>query len=211
MGFALHHTTTPHRMMILADHMLLAESIAHLLEGSQRFSVKITSDLNDALVALAGDEIDLLLFDWQMQGMAGMSDVAKVMDLATSTRVAVLSEKLEAPTLQALLGAGVTGIIEKDMSLSALDSVLELVLSGQPFVPVRTATSAATSTEKRSLNDIELSVLTRAADGQKNKEIAGNLGLSEVTIKMHMRNICSKLGAKNRAHAAVISRELGLI
>ena len=198
-------------MMILADHMLLAESIALLLEGSQRFSVKITSDLNDALVALAGDEIDLLLFDWQMQGMAGMSDVAKVMDLATDAKVAVLSEKLEAPTLQALLGAGVTGIIEKDMSLSALDSVLELVLSGQPFVPVRTATSAATSTEKRSLNDIELSVLTRAADGQKNKEIAGNLGLSEVSIKMHMRNICSKLGAKNRAHAAVISRELGLI
>lgn len=197
--------------MILADHMLLAESIAHLLEGSQRFSVKITSDLNDALVALAGDEIDLLLFDWQMHGMAGMSDVAKVMDVATSTRVAVLSEKLEAPTLQALLGAGVTGIIEKDMSLSALDSVLELVLSGQPFVPARTATIAATSTEKRSLNDIELSVLTRAAEGQKNKEIADNLGLSEVSIKMHMRNICSKLGAKNRAHAAVISRELGLI
>ena len=211
MGFSLHHTTTPHRMMILADHMLLAESIAHLLEGSQRFSVKITSDLNDALAALAGDEIDLLLFDWQMHGMAGMSDVAKVMDLATDAKVAVLSEKLEAPTLQALLGAGVTGIIEKDMSLSALDSVLELVLSGQSFVPVRTATSAATSTEKRSLNDIELSVLTRAADGQKNKEIAGNLGLSEVSIKMHMRNICSKLGAKNRAHAAVISRELGLI
>jgi two-component system nitrate/nitrite response regulator NarP len=211
MGFALNRTTTPHRMMILADHMILAESIALLLEGSQRFSVKITSDLNDALAALAGDEIDLLLFDWQMQGMAGMSDVAKVMDLATDAKVAVLSEKLEAPTLQALLGAGVTGIIEKDMSLSALDSVLELILSGQSFVPVRTATTVATSAGKRSLNDIELSVLTRAGDGQKNKEIAGNLGLSEVSIKMHMRNICGKLGAKNRAHAAVISRELGLI
>ncbi|SLN59789.1 transcriptional regulator NarL [Roseovarius halotolerans] len=57
----------------------------------------------------------------------------------------------------------------------------------------------------------ELFVLRLAADGLTNKEIARDMNANEVTVKMHMRSICKKLGARNRAHAAMISRERALI
>lgn len=63
-----------------------------------------------------------------------------------------------------------------------------------------------TATE-HNLTEKELFVLRIAADGMTNKEIARDMGSTEVTVKMHMRSICKKLGARNRAHATIISRE----
>jgi two-component system nitrate/nitrite response regulator NarP len=78
-------------------------------------------------------------------------------------------------------------------------------------------TGATQTTIEKSANDganlseKELFVLRLAADGLTNKEIARDMDASEVTVKMHMRAICKKLGARNRAHAAMISRERALI
>ncbi len=64
---------------------------------------------------------------------------------------------------------------------------------------------------KHGLTVKELYVLRRAANGMTNKEIARDMGATEVIVKMHMRAICKKLGARNRAHAAIISRERSLL
>ena len=109
---------------------------------------------------------------------------------------------------------GVRGYIPKDMPLRSLDSALQLIQSGQTFIPLKPEANGAptaSSKDRENLTDRELHILRLAADGMTNKEIARDLSVTDVTVKMHMRNLCRKLGARNRAHAAIISRELMLI
>jgi two-component system nitrate/nitrite response regulator NarP len=106
---------------------------------------------------------------------------------------------------------GVRGLIPKTMPLQSLVSVLRLIESGQMFVPADTMDDKQGAGDRDKLSDVELHVLRLAAAGLTNKHIANDMNQSETTIKMHMRTICKKLGARNRAHAAVIGRDMSII
>lgn len=131
--------------------------------------------------------------------------------------MAALSPATNRPQLGAsLLPVGILAVVAMmvlPLPLQSLNSVIQLIMSGQVFVP----TGATQTTMEKSgsdgadLSEKELFVLRLAADGLTNKEIARDMDASEVTVKMHMRAICKKLGARNRAHAAMISRERALI
>ena len=96
------------------------------------------------------------------------------------------------------------------MSLQSVKSIIGLINSGQVFVPVGVDIENQPNSDKKNrvLNGKEMHVLRLASDGLTNKEIAYLMDETEVTIKMYMRAVCKKLGARNRTHAAIISREL---
>lgn len=73
------------------------------------------------------------------------------------------------------------------------------------------AAPAAKSEDRNSVTPLETLIIERVAAGKTNKEIAWETQMSDVSIKMHMRTICKKLDAKNRAHAAIRAREMGLL
>ena len=202
------------KILLADDHNLLAEAVGNMLNALPDYEAITTDSLDGALSVLNSQgDIDLVLLDLKMPGMVGLGSVKTVIDKAGDGKVALFTGMVDRHFLNSALELGCRGLIPKTMPLQSLNSVIQLIMSGQVFVP----TGATQTTIEKSgsdgadLSEKELFVLRLAADGLTNKEIARDMDASEVTVKMHMRSICKKLGARNRAHAAMISRERTLI
>ena len=201
------------KLLIADDHNLLVEAVSTMLNAMSDYEAVTTDTLNGALALLIehGD-FDVVLLDLKMPGMVGLESVQKVIKTAGDGKVVLFTGMVDRHFLNSALELGCKGLIPKTMPLKSLDSVIQLIMSGQVFVPMDTASVGGDGGGKdHDLSDKELYVLRLAADGLTNKEIARGMDASEVTVKMHMRSICKKLGARNRAHAAMISRERALI
>lgn len=202
------------KILLADDHNLLAEAIGNMLNALPEYEAITTDSLDGALSVLAAqDDIDLVLLDLKMPGMVGLASVRTVIDKAGNGKVALFTGMVDRHFLNSALEMGCRGLIPKTMPLQSLNSVIQLIMSGQVFVPTGATQSSADKSggDGADLSEKELFVLRLAADGLTNKEIARDMDTSEVTVKMHMRSICKKLGARNRAHAAMISRERALI
>jgi two-component system, NarL family, nitrate/nitrite response regulator NarL len=202
-------------ILIADDHMLLAESVAAALAAPpRRFRTQIVSSFDETLAALSsGVDFDLVMLDLKMPGMMGLKSVVKVIETAKPTWVVLLSGNVDQAIVQAAIDSGGRGWVPKTLSLRALASVVDVVLAGQIFVPAddRTKSTNTGTSGASSLSEREIGILQFASEGRTNKEIASAIGASEVTIKMHMRTICRKLNARNRAHAVIISKEWDVI
>ncbi len=202
------------KILLADDHNLLAEAVGNMLNALPDYEAFTTDSLDGALSVLgAQDDIDLVLLDLKMPGMVGLASVKAVIDKAGDGKVALFTGMVDRQFLNSALELGCRGLIPKTMPLQSLNSVIQLIMSGQVFVPTGTAQGSGEKSggDGADLSEKELFVLRLAADGLTNKEIARDMDASEVTVKMHMRSICKKLGARNRAHAAMISRERALI
>lgn len=202
------------KVLIADDHKLLAEAVGSMLTAQGGFDVVTVENYHQALAQLDQDpDVDIVLLDLKMPGMVGLDSVSSIVEKARSGKVVLFTGLVDRHFLNSSLELGVKGLIPKTMPLQSLNSVIQLIMSGQIFVPM---IDVINNSEQQSgtgsdLNEKELFVLRLAADGMTNKEIARDMGCTEVTVKMHMRSICKKLGARNRAHAAMISRELSII
>jgi len=201
------------RVAIADDHKLLADAVSSMLGGDEGFETSCCYDLESLLKLLGRDKFDIVLLDLRMPGMSGLDSVAQVVRAARDGHVVLFTGQVDRHVLDKAIELGVRGLIAKTMPLRSLGSIIELICSGQIFVPVGADfPGSMTDVEnKHVLTDKELYVLRRAANGMTNKEIARDMGATEVIVKMHMRAICKKLGARNRAHAAIISRERSLL
>jgi two-component system, NarL family, nitrate/nitrite response regulator NarL len=200
------------RVLLADDHRLIAEAVAALLSSTGDFNVDTSETFDEAMTALNDNAgYHIVMLDLRMPGLVGLEGVRKVVDKAAGAQVVLFSAHADRHTLARAMEMGVRGLIPKTMPLQSLVSVLRLIESGQMFVPAEYADDKTAPAEKDSLSDTELYVLRLAAAGLTNKHIANDLDQSETTIKMHMRGICRKLDARNRAHAAVIGRDMGII
>jgi len=201
------------KIAIADDHKLLADAVSSMLGGERGFETSCCYDLESLLKLLERGKFDVILLDLKMPGMSGLDSVAQVVRAARDGYVVLFTGQVDRHVLDKALELGVRGLIAKTMPLRSLGSIIELISSGQIFVPVGADFPGSTTDLENShgLNDKELYVLRLAADGMTNKEIAREMGATEVIVKMHMRSICRKLGARNRAHAAIISRERSLL
>jgi DNA-binding NarL/FixJ family response regulator len=201
------------KIAIADDHKLLADAVSSMLGGEGGFETSCCYDLESLLKLLGWGKFDVILLDLKMPGMSGLDSVAQVVRAAREGYVVLFTGQVDRHFLDKALELGVRGLIAKTMPLRSLGSVIELISSGQIFVPVGADFPGSTTDleNDHGLNDKELYVLRLAADGMTNKEIAREMGATEVIVKMHMRSICRKLGARNRAHAAIISRERSLL
>jgi two-component system nitrate/nitrite response regulator NarP len=201
------------KIVIADDHKLLADAVSSMLGGEGGFETSCCYDLESLLKLLGRDKFDVVLLDLKMPGMSGLDSVAQVVRAARDGYVVLFTGQVDRHVLDKALELGVRGLIAKTMPLRSLGSIIELISSGLIFVPVGADFPGSTTDleNNHDLNDKELYVLRLAADGMTNKEIAREMGATEVIIKMHMRSICRKLGARNRAHAAIISRERSLL
>ena len=201
------------KIAIADDHKLLADAVSSMIGGEGGFETSCCYDLESLLKLLERGKFDVILLDLKMPGMSGLDSFAQVVRAARDGYVVLFTGQVDRHVLDKALELGVRGLIAKTMPLRSLGSIIELISSGQIFVPVGADFPGSTTDleNNHGLNDKELYVLRLAADGMTNKEIAREMGATEVIVKMHMRSICRKLGARNRAHAAIISRERSLL
>jgi len=202
-------------ILIADDHLLLAEAVASALQAAPRFyKTMLTSNVSEVMDALAsGMHFDLVLLDVRMPGMFGLKSIIEVIKAADPAKVCLISGEVDRTLIHLAVEKGALGLIPKTMSLKSLVSVVEFVMSGQIFIPANENWDRKNKklNENNPLNETELRIVRLTSEGMINKEIAAAIGTSEMMVKMHMRSICSKLTARNRAHAVTMCREYGLL
>jgi len=201
------------RVLIADDHRMISEVMAIFLTSSGDFTVDLAETLDKALEKLnETGGYDIVMLDLMMPGMVGTDGIDKVIAGNGNGSVVLFTSRVDRFTLDRALDLGVKGVIPKTMPAKSLISALRLVHSGETFLPSTTIENRISHEKKaNALSETELFILRLAAAGYTNKQIANDIDQNETSIKMYMRSICSKLNARNRAHAAMIGRDLKLL
>jgi DNA-binding NarL/FixJ family response regulator len=198
-------------ILLADDHDLVREAIGEILRKESNLDVT-TCDSFDTMIKKLENTggYDVVMMDVAMPGVVGIDSVAQAVRKNATGAVVLFSGNVSEDFVHAAIREGAKGFIPKTLPLRSLVAAIRLITSGQVFLP---ASHADAFTGKAStigrLSPQEMKVLKCITDGQTNKEIAQTLNLSEVTVKMYMRAICTKLGAKNRTHAAMIALQRG--
>jgi len=198
----------PISLLIADDHQLVRDMMQVFISNHDDFEVSAAHSYHDALSKLeAPGGFDLILLDISMPGMEGIVSIESLVKAYPATATVVFSGTASNEFIQEALLSGAKGYIPKSIPFKSLLSAITLIASGEVFVPSTFSKAEKEPAHSRSFNlsNNELAVLRKVRAGWSNKEIARAMDATEVTIKMHMRAICSKIGAKNRTQAAVIA------
>lgn len=195
-------------ILLADDHGLVREALASLLRTEGAYSVSEVETLGEALTRLEAEpnKFDLVLLDYNMPGMNGLEGLVRMRATFPHVPVAILTGSTSAALAKQALSAGATGFLPKTFSARGLTAAIAFIRTGGVFAPCdlmmeETAPAAGRLTKR------EADVLVGLRQGKSNKEIARDLDLQEVTIKLHVKTLCRKLGAKNRTQAVLLSVE----
>jgi DNA-binding NarL/FixJ family response regulator len=201
------------RILIADDHQLVRDAIAGFLRQEPDFTVEIAADFAEALAAARQQgAFDVILLDWMMPGMDGLQGLAAMRAARPGTPVAILSGTAPRSVADAALAAGAAGFLPKTMSTRTLVAAIRFMAAGEVYAPMAMMTEreAPATLAGAQLSERETEVLRLLCEGLANKEIARRIDLQEVTVKLHVKTLYRKIGARNRTHAAMLAKEAGL-
>lgn len=200
------------RILLADDHDLVRETLAAYLEARGLGPVARASDAAGVMLLLDREgPFDLVILDYNMPGMGGLTGLDVVLSSEQARAVAMISGEMGQEMAHEALGRGARGVVSKTISPDAFVAAVEAMVAGEVFAPVTWAGWAeAPRGEEDDLSAREKDVLRGICEGKSNKEIARDHDLQEVTVKLHVKTMSRKLGARNRTHAAMIARDRGL-
>lgn len=200
------------RILIADDHELVRGAISNYLENASGFELTQCGDLSDTLDKVATEgPFDLLLLDYTMPGMSLPEGLNQAIQANAPHPVAMISGTASPDVARRVLDAGAKGFLPKTMAPETLISAVRHILAGDTYTPRQFLASETAHPDAPRLTPRERDVLRGLSDGKSNKEIARDLDLQEVTIKLHVKTLSRKLNARNRTHAAMLGRDLNLI
>jgi len=207
-------SSDPSRIRILCvdDHPVVREGIAGLV-AVQPDMTMVAEAVNgrEAIQQFRAHRPDVTLMDLQMPEMSGFDALIAIRGEFPEARIIVLTTYAgDAQALRALK-AGASGYMLKNAMHKELLDTIRAVHAGRKSMSPEVSFELAEHATDEALTPAEIRVLRLIAQGNANKEIARELSLSEETVKGQVRNILSKLGAKDRTHAAMIGLKRGII
>ena len=202
------------RILIADDHDLVRETLSAFLEREDDISTLSAGTLDEAVDRIKAEgPFDLVLLDYNMPGMNGLQGLGVAMDQNGGANVALISGSADRSVAEAALEAGAAGFLPKTLAAKSLIHAVRFMAAGEQYAPIRFMTEREEVEEPpmaKLLSDRERQVLEGLGRGLSNKEIARELDLQEVTVKLHVKTLCRKLDARHRTHAAMIGRDAGL-
>ncbi|MBX7236979.1 MAG: response regulator transcription factor [Caldilineales bacterium] len=206
------------RVLIADDHEVVRDGLRLILETEEDFEVVgEAGDGADAVRMTEELQPDVILMDLRMPGMDGLQAIEKIHSKWPPIAVVILTTYNEDDLMARGLRAGARGYLLKDTNRQTLFDSLRAAAKGEAlFLPeVIARVLLQPSAEKRSgdftLTERELEVLRAASRGERSKEIALHLGISERTVKAHLDSVYNKLGVDSRAAAVATAIQRGLL
>ena len=200
------------RVLCVDDHPIVREGMAAI--------VNLQPDMMLAGAAATGSEAierfielrpDVALVDLQLPDMSGFDLIKKIKAKSPNARVIILSSHEGDVDIQRALEAGAQGYVAKGLVREELLETIRSVHAGKRRLPAAVAQKLAEHMADEPISPRELEVLSLMAGGKRNKEIAGELSIAEDTVKMHVRNILSKLQVNDRTEAVTSALRRGII
>ena len=210
------------RILIADDHLIIRQGLRLILETEEDFElVAEATDGAEALNLCKNLNPDVVLMDLRMPNMDGLTAIERLRAEQPGVAVVILTTFNEDELMFRGLQAGARGYLLKDTDRSTLFDTIRAAARGEtllkPEIMARVLARSAKpgtmtrSEESISLTDRELEVLQSVAHGERSKEIAVQLGISERTVKAHLASIYNKLGVDSRAAAIAIAAQMGLL
>lgn len=211
------------RLLIADDHLIIRQGLRLILETEDDFEIIVeASDGAEAVQLCSEFEPDVVLMDLRMPGMDGLTAIEKLRENQPEIAVVILTTFNEDELMLRGLQAGARGYLLKDTDRIALFDTIraaargETLLKPEIMAKVLALASGRDKTGVKSSSTVELTerereVLTAVARGERSKEVAYQLGISERTVKAHLASIYEKLGVDSRAGAISVAMQMGLL
>jgi NarL family two-component system response regulator YdfI len=211
------------KILIADDHLIIRQGLRLIFETEDDFNVVgEASDGAEALRLCADLAPDVVLMDLRMPGMDGLTAIEKLRVSQPEIAVVILTTFNEDDLMLRGLQAGARGYLLKDTDRAALFDTVRAAARGEtllkPEIMARVISHAGTVTQSTSatttsiaLTEREQEVLEAVASGERSKEVAARLGISERTVKAHLASIYNKLGVDSRAAAIAIAAQKGYL
>jgi NarL family two-component system response regulator YdfI len=211
------------RVLIADDHLVVRTGLQLMLATSKDF--ELVGEATDGYTAIEQVEKlqpDVVLMDLRMPGMDGLEAIAQIHARWPSMAVVILTTYNEDELMIQGLQAGARGYLLKDCTLESLLNALRFAAQGEMLIPPDFMTRILSRSKpapapkpppyaSQELTEREREVLVCVANGERSKEIAAHLGISERTVGTYLSNIFAKLGVDSRASAVAVAIKRGLL
>lgn len=200
------------RILVVDDHVIVRKGLVALLNTIEGLTVVAeASDGEEAILAYRAHRPDITLMDLRLPKIGGAEAIARIRGEHPVARIIVLTTFDGDEDIFRALQAGAKGYLLKGMDANELTDAIRTVYAGKSKIPSFVAEKLADRMGGPALTSRELEVLKRIVAGRSNKEIAGDLNISEATVKTHINSILSKMGVSDRTQAATSALQRGIV
>jgi DNA-binding NarL/FixJ family response regulator len=200
------------RVLVVDDHPIMRFGIATIVNSTPDMETVAQVGSGEEAIEFYEEHLpDITLMDLQLPGMSGVDAIRAIIARHPDARFVVLTTYEGDEDIHQALEAGARSYIIKGMPHDALVSALRRVHSGGRFLPPPVSRALSSRTPNSDLSSREREVLKLIVKGMNNKEIAGELGITEATVKCHVGVILSRLNVSDRTQAAIAALQRGLV
>ena len=198
------------KVLVVDDHTLLNETLSARFEASDAIEVETVTNVDDAHRRISeSGRFDTVLLDYDVPGMDGLSGLHRLIE-ANGGSVALFSGVAKRQVVERAIEAGASGFIPKTMPFKTLGHAIRIIAGGDVYLPSDFLLRKSRQEEgSMGLKPRELRVLSLLCEGMQNKEIGREIGVDEASVKMYVRSVCQKLGARNRTQAVIAAMKQG--
>jgi len=200
------------RILSVDDHPLLREGISAMIRSQRDMElVAEASTAKEGLERFREHRPDITLMDLRLPDMSGVDAMAAIRTEFPDARIIVLTTFEGDVEIQRALEAGARGYLLKSMPPRELLEGIRQVHAGKKRIPPEIVAHLAEHLSDETLTSREVEVLREVAGGNRNRDIAERLFISEETVKVHVKHVMEKLGANDRTEAVAIAIRRGII
>jgi DNA-binding NarL/FixJ family response regulator len=202
----------PIRLMVVDDHPAFRTGLAALIEREPDMTVVAeTGDGRQVLPLFRQERPDVVLMDLRLPGLSGVEATMALRREFPEARVIVVTTYDADEDVYRAVQSGAQSYLLKDMSKDEIVGTIRAVHAGQSKLPCAVASRLAERLRREALTQRETNVLQLLVKGRSNKEMAQALGLSEDTVKFHLKSLFAKLGVEDRTEAAISAVRHGIV